>query len=194
MVQTLCIMKKIFVIALGLLLCAGAGAAVRGAEQTAAKRTPSQQQVENRQERAQRRAQRMAEYAQHIDSTIRSRNYQFNPQTMQRMPAGEIIQLLNPNFSLGVWDTTVDICLPYIKGYAVPYYTTMLNYTIGSVDGYTAEQTRDGWTVTFSSTLFTASTYTFTLEISTTTGGANLTIVNPWYSPVQYTGTISQLY
>ncbi len=187
-------MKKFYAIALGLLLSAGAGAAVRGTEQTAVKRTPSQQQVENRQERAQRRAQRMAEYVRHIDSTVRSRNYQFNPQTMQRMPAGEVVQLLNPNYSLGVWDSTVDICLPYIKGYTVPYYTTVLNYTLGSVDGYTAEQTRDGWTVTFSSTLFTASTYTFTLEISTTTGGVNLTVANPWYSTVQYTGTLSQLY
>ena len=42
--------------------------------------------------------------------------------------------------------------------------------------------------------MFTASTYTFTFEIFTRTGGANLTITNTWYNPVQYTGTISQLY
>ena len=48
--------------------------------------------------------------------------------------------------------------------------------------------------VTFSTSLFSASTYTFTFEIFTRTGGANLTITNPWYNPVQYSGTISQLY
>ena len=48
--------------------------------------------------------------------------------------------------------------------------------------------------VTFSTSLFSASTYTFTFEIYSRTGGANLTITNPWYSPVQYSGTISQLY
>ena len=66
--------------------------------------------------------------------------------------------------------------------------------TLPSVQGYTAEQTHEGWMVTFSSSMFTASTYTFTFEIFTRTGGANLTITNPWYNPVQYTGTISQLY
>ena len=76
----------------------------------------------------------------------------------------------------------------------MPYYTTMLNYTIGNVQNYTTERTNDGWTVTFTTTLFSASDYTFTLEIFTNTGGANLTITNPWYNPVQYTGTISQLY
>ena len=42
--------------------------------------------------------------------------------------------------------------------------------------------------------LFSASTYTFTFEIFTRTGGANLTITNPWYNPVEYSGSISQLY
>ena len=31
-------------------------------------------------------------------------------------------------------------------------------------------------------------------EIFTRTGGANLTITNPWYNPVEYSGSISQLY
>ncbi len=56
------------------------------------------------------------------------------------------------------------------------------------------EQTHEGWMVTFSTTLFSASTYTFTFEILSRTGGANLTITNPWYNPVEYSGTISQLY
>lgn len=182
-------MRKIILLLAGALLCAGVG--VSAGQQ---RKTPAAKQ-EKREVREQRRATRLAEYAQHIDSVVQSRNFQFNPQTMQRMPAGPVRQLLNPTFNLGIWsEGTVDICLPYIKGFTVPYYTTMLNYTIGNVQNYTTERTNDGWTVTFMTTLFSASDYTFTLEIFTNTGGANLTITNPWYNPVQYTGTISQLY
>ncbi len=103
-------------------------------------------------------------------------------------------QIINPAFNVGVWDGTIDICLPYVKGYVPPYYTTIINYTVPSVQGYTTEQTHEGWMVTFSTSLFSASTYTFTFEIFSRTGGANLTITNPWYNPVEYSGTISQLY
>ena len=72
--------------------------------------------------------------------------------------------------------------------------TPVINYTVPDVQGYTTEQTHEGWMVTFSTSLFSASTYTFTFEIFSRTGGANLTITNPWYSPVQYSGSISQLY
>ncbi len=48
--------------------------------------------------------------------------------------------------------------------------------------------------MTFTSPLFSASTYTFTFEIYSRTGGATLTIANPLYNSVQYSGTISQLY
>ena len=57
-----------------------------------------------------------------------------------------------------------------------------------------AEQTPEGWTVSFSTSLFSASNYTFTFEISSKMGGATLTITNPWYNAVQYNGTITQLY
>ena len=95
---------------------------------------------------------------------------------------------------VGFWDGTVDVCLPYIKGYVPPYYYTVLNYVLPSVDGYRAEQTHDGWLVTFTSTLFSANDYTFTFEIYSSSGGANLTISSVWYNPVQYTGTITQVY
>ena len=81
-----------------------------------------------------------------------------------------------------------------IKGYVPPYYTTVLNYTVSNLQGYTTEQTHEGWMVTFSTSLFSASNYTFTFEIFSRTGGANLTVTNPWYNAVQYSGTISQLY
>jgi hypothetical protein len=113
---------------------------------------------------------------------------------MQQQPAGPMQIISNPNFDLALWDTTVDICLPYIKGFVPPYTLTILNYTVPSVDHYFAEQTAEGWSVSFETSLFSASTYTFTFEISSRIGGVTLTVTNPWYNTVQYTGTLSQLY
>lgn len=172
---------------MGLLLCAAAATVIGQKKMLSPKE-------ERREVREKRRADRIASYEKTMDSLVLSRHFEFNPQTMQRQPAGPLRQLMNPQFSIGIWDGTADICIPYIKGYVPPYYVTMINYTVSELQGYTTEQTNEGWMVTFSSSLFSASTYTFTFEIFTRTGGANLTITNPWYNPVQYTGTISQLY
>lgn len=149
---------------------------------------------EKREVREQRRQERLDNYAKFMDSLVMSRNFSFNPQTMQQEPAGSMRIIANPHYELGVWDGTVDVCLPYIKGYVPPYYVTVINYTVPMVENYTTEQTPDGWTVRFQTSLYSASTYTFTLDISNKMGGATLTITNPWYNPVQYSGTISQLY
>lgn len=180
-------MKKTAIIFVSLLLCA-AGVTVIGQKKNL---SPKE---ERREIREKRRAERIANYEKTMDSIVLSRTFQFNPQTMQRQPAGPMRQIMNPNFNVGLWDGTLDLCLPYIKGYTPPYYVTVLNYTVPNLQGYLAEQTHEGWMITFSTSLFSASTYTFTFEIFTRTGGANLTISNPWYSDVQYTGTISQLY
>ena len=180
-------MKKLILIAAGVLLCAGALSVI-------GQKTALSPKQERREARAKRRAERIAAYERMMDSIVLSRNFQFNPQSMQRQPAGPMRQIMNPSFNVAVWDGTVDICLPYIKGYVPPYYVTVLNYTVPSVEGYVTEQTHEGWMVTFSTSLFSASTYTFTFEIFSRTGGANLTITNPWYSPVQYSGTITQVY
>ena len=149
---------------------------------------------ERREQREKRRAQRLADYEKMIDSLVLSRNFQFNPSSMQRQPAGPMRQLMNPEFEVGIWDTTADICLPYIKGYVPPYYVTVINYTVPNLEHFTTEQTHEGWLLSFQTSLFSASTYTFTFEIYSKTGGAVLTISNPWYDNVEYWGTISQLY
>ena len=141
-------MKKTVIIVVGLLLCV-VGATVIGQKKNL---SPKE---ERREVREKRRADRIASFEKTMDSVILSRNFQFNPQTMQRQPAGPMRQIMQ---------------------------------------GYTTEQTHEGWMVTFSTSLFSASTYTFTFEIFTRTGGANLTITNPWYNPVEYSGSISQLY
>ena len=149
---------------------------------------------ERREARQQRRAQRIAEYTRYIDSLVLSRNFQFNPQTMQQEPAGSMQVINNPNFDLALWDTTVDICLPYIKGYTPPYYYTVLNYTIPNVSDLLLEQTAHGWNISFNSSLYSASSYTFSLEIISANGGGTLTISSPWYNSVQYSGTLTALY
>ncbi|MFI3317382.1 MAG: DUF4251 domain-containing protein [Rikenellaceae bacterium] len=149
---------------------------------------------EKREVREKRRADKQAAYEKMIDSIVLSHTFQFNPQTMQQQPAGSMRMISNPNFNVGYWDGTIDVFLPYIKGYVPPYHNVIINYTLPSVQNYITEQTEDGWRVTFETTLFTASTYTFVLEISSRYGGATLTLKNPWYNDVQYTGSISKLY
>ncbi len=149
---------------------------------------------ERREHRQQRRAQRIAEYTRYIDSLVLARNFQFNPQTMQQLPAGSMQVINNANFDLALWDTTVDICLPYIKGFTPPYHYTVLNYTIPDVQNLLLEQTAHGWTVSFSSSLYSVSNYTFSLEIISANGGGTLTISSPWYNSVQYYGSITSLY
>lgn len=179
-------MKKSVIILTALLVCAAA-ATVIGQKKVL---SPKE---ERREMREKRRAERIANFEKTMDSIVLSRNFQFNPQTMQQQPAGPMRQIMNPAFNVGIWDGTADICLPYIKGYVPPYHVTVLNYTVG-VQGYITEQTHEGWMVTFSASLFSASDYTFTFEIFSRTGGATLTITNPWYNAVQYSGSITQLY
>ena len=148
---------------------------------------------EKREAREKRREERLAEYTRYIDSVIMSHNFRFNPQTMQLQPAGANRIIANPNFNLALWDATVDLCLPYIKGITPPYRYVILNYTLPSVSDLVTEQTAHGWTVSFSSSLFSAQTYTFTLEIFASEGGGTLTISSPWYNSVQYSGSITGL-
>lgn len=180
-------MRKLIIIAIGVLLCAGAYTVIGQKKNLSPKE-------ERREVREKRRAERVAAYERNMDSIVMSRNFQFNPQTMQRQPAGSVRQIMNPAFDVAIWDGSVDITLPYIKGYVPPYFVTMINYTVPSVEGYITEQTNEGWMVTFNTSLFSASTYTFTFEIFSRTGGATLTITNPWYNAVEYTGSISQIY
>ncbi len=149
---------------------------------------------ESHEERVEKRAERVAKYQKLIDSLVEARSFQFNPQTMQRQPAGQMHQIVNPHFDITIWNGTADITLPYIKGYVAPYYVTMINFTVTDIDPIMVEQTHNGWMVTFSSSLYSSGDYKFTFEIYSSTGGANLTITNPWYNPVQYFGTISQVY
>lgn len=141
-------------------------------------------------EREQRRAERLAEYERFMDSIVLARNYKFIPSSVQQEPAGPTRLLSNPNYELSVWGSEVDVCLPYIKGVTPPYYFVLLNYTLPFVDRYTTEQTHDGWNVTFSSTLFSATEYNFTLDIYASSGTATLTIASTWYPDVQYNGSI----
>lgn len=140
--------------------------------------------------RQQQRAERLAAYEKHIDSLVMSHNFRFMPQTIQQLPAGMMRNLSNPAYEIIIQSGEVDVCIPYIKGYTPPYYPVVFNYVLPYVSGYTAEQTNDGWNVTFSSTLFSATTYTFNFEIYSRYGGTTLTISSPFYNSVQYTGNI----
>lgn len=144
-------------------------------------------------QRAERRAARLAEQERVIDSLVISQNFEFNPQTMQQMPAGQMIFLSNINYTLTLWRGAMDICLPYIAGITPPYRRVLLNTGSNNLNNFKAVQTDNGWMISFNTVLYAEIDYTFTFEI-TAQGGATLTISNSWYNDVQYTGDISQVY
>lgn len=186
-------MKRYLIIGLVLLLVGVASWAVVGRGEAPRQREPHPKS-ERRELREQRRAERLASFEKFLDSLVLTRNWQFNPQTMQQLPAGPMRLIQNIHYNVALWNDTCDVCLPYITGYVPPYSLVVLNYTVPMIDDYYAEESAEGWTVRFTSSLFSASTYTFTFEISAKMGSTILTISNPWYNAVQYSGTISQLY
>jgi hypothetical protein len=132
----------------------------------------------------------LVEYREHLDSTILSHNYRFVPETMQQLPGGMMRNLQNPCYEIIVWSEAVDVCIPFLKGYTPPYYPVVFNYVLTSVQGYNAVKSSEGWHITFHSTMYSSSDYTFTLEIYSKYGGATLTLSSPFYNSVQYTGNV----
>lgn len=141
-------------------------------------------------ERVKAREVRTADYVKHMDSVILSHSYSFLPVSFQLQPAGMPRQIYNPNFRLSVYSDFIDVYLPYFKGITPPYFITVINYTIPYIKGYVAIQTEHGWTITFQSTLFSATNYTFTLNVYSTTGEATLDISSDLYNTVTYSGSI----
>ena len=57
----------------------------------------------NQEQRAQRRAQRLADMEKYIDSLVQSRNFEFNPQTIQQQPAGSMQFITNTVYTVTLW-------------------------------------------------------------------------------------------
>ena len=87
----------------------------------------------------------------------------------------------------------VDIDLPYIVGFAPPYHMTVLNYITYDVQNYTAIQDVDGWSISFSTNLYSVNRYTMTLRIYSVTREGVLNIVSDLYPTVTYYGSVEAL-
>ncbi len=147
-----------------------------------------------KQARIARRQARQAEYEHFMDSVIMSHNYRFIPQSFSRQPAGSSQIITNPNCELGVYSDYADIFLPYYKGITPPYRLVLLNTIVNYFNGYTAVQNENGWTITFSSWLYSANDYTFTLDVYSKTGSAQLSVTNTFYNTVSYWGYVTAVY
>ena len=145
-------------------------------------------------ERIAHRAERQAEFEKYIDSVVLSHNFEFNPQSVQMLPAGAMLFLSNPNYTVTLWRNSLDVCLPYWVGYTPPYRYVLLNTVTPNIGTIVTKQTDEGWNVSFRVNLYATDEYTFSFDINTHYGGATLTISNVWYNPVQYTGTITRVY
>ena len=182
-------MKKIFALALVAVFClAGYGVSA----QTQSKNQKLSPKQEKREAREQRRAQRQAEYERYIDSLVTSGNFQFIPNSMRVMPAGSEHLITNPNFGLQYWDGEFDIFLPYVKGAVMPYYLTVLNYTIFQSRGDPSrEQSPQRLGGHFRHFALLCDQVCLYAGYLCQTGGATLTITNSWNITVQYSGTIT---
>lgn len=158
-----------------------------------AQKAPLESAKLTHEQRAARRAEKLAEFERTIDSVVMSHNFQFNPQSVEMLPAGSTQFLMNPNYMVTVLRGSVDVCLPYYAGYTPPYRYVLLNTGAPSITDFVTNQTQDGWEVNFKCYLY-ATQYTFHFDINKRYGGATLTITNPWYNAVQYSGTITKVY
>ena len=183
-------MKRLYIFIVCLITCTFCGPYVNKA---CAQNKQHEYHNLTHEERAERRAARLAEEERILDSIVIAHNFEFNPQTMQQLPAGPLFFLSNVNYTFAIWRGTMDICLPYIAGITPPYRRILLNTGTNNLQNYKTVQTDNGWLVSFSAVLYAEINYTFTLEINEHSG-ATLTISNDWYNDVQYTGTISQVY
>lgn len=183
-------MRRLSIFIVCITLCTFCGPCVH---RTAAQSKQHEYEHSTHEERVERRAARLAEEKRIVDSLIVAHNFEFNPQTMQQMPAGQMFFLSNVNYTFTIWRGAMEICLPYIAGITPPYRRTMLNTSTKNMQNYKTVQTDNGWIVSFNAVLYAEIDYTFTLEV-TDYGDATLTISNNWYNDVQYTGTISQVY
>ena len=183
-------MKRSSIITFSIIVVLIVGITISIEAQSDATATKSATRTAQQEARQQRRAERLAKYERFVDSLVMSHNYRFVPQTMQQLPAGITRTLMNPEYEIIVGTDAVDVCIPYLKGYTPPYYPVVFNYILSSVQGYEAVKSNEGWHITFRSTMYTASEYTFTLEIYSRYGGATLTLSTPFYNTMQYTGNV----
>ena len=160
----------------------------------AADRTREKELSEKHRERIERRKARQAAYEHFIDSTILSHNYRFMPTMFNVEPAGGSHLISNPNAELAIYSDWADICLPYYRGFVPPYRLAVVNTIVTSLNGYTTVQTDDGWTVSFDSWLYSGNEYTFTLQIYSSTGGAQLQMSSNFYPTTTYWGSISAVH
>lgn len=173
-----------------LFLCLAAMCSYVAVAQLSPEETRRQAEQARHTERVKAREARTADFVKHMDSVVLSHSFSFLPVSFQLQPAGMPRQIVNPNFRLSIYKDFVDVYLPYFKGVTPPYFITILNYTVPYIKGYLAVQTDQGWTISFSSNLYSVNTYNFVLDIYSTTGEAIMDISSDFYNTVTYSGSI----
>lgn len=156
---------------------------------------PDKRKMEERhQKRIAKRKARQEAFEKMMDSTILSHNYRFVPTMFNVEPAGSSHLITNPSVELAVHSDWVDVHLPIYQGFTPPYDIMIVNSAVTNLSNFITEQTNNGWTISFSSWLYTANDYDFVLEVFSKTGGATLTISSSFDPTTTYWGSISPIY
>lgn len=150
--------------------------------------------LSNKGARMQEREVRNQANIRSMDSIVLSHGFRFLPETIQQLPTGPQNNIYNTEYTLTVKPTYIDIDLPFILGLTPPYRMGTLNGIMPEVQGYTTTQTSNGWTITFTTDVFTDVTYTFSLDIYSVTREGVLTISSDQYQTVTYSGSVVALF
>lgn len=145
-------------------------------------------------ERIERRKARQAAYEHFIDSTVLSHHYRFVPTMFNVEPAGSSQLISNPSIELAIYGDWADIHLPIYQGFTPPYRLQIFNTAVTNLADFTTIETDNGWTISFESWLFSSNDYTFTLEVYSKTGGANLSVSSSFYPTTTFWGSLYPIY
>ena len=124
------------------------------------------------------------------DSLVQSGDFYFRPYSYQIQPAGRNTQVRNVMYRMDFYPERVDIDMPYYVGITPPYRFVHLNQGISYIGDYTLAKDGNLWTVTFSARLFASEDYRFKLQVTPSTGNAELEISSAKGRTVSYQGII----
>ena len=144
--------------------------------------------VKRRLSRTEEREARHQHFIAGLDTLVSSRMFQFVPISMQEQPGGNMQMIYNFYYYVGVIKDKVEVHIPTIRGF-VAEYIDILNFNSSIVKDYKATKTLVGWNISFITVAPNGTSFTFTINLYTSTGEAVLNLITP-INTIKYTGTI----
>ena len=147
--------------------------------------------IKSRLSRAQDREVKRQHFISGLDSLVNSRMFQFVPISMQEQPEGNMQMIYNFYYYIAVVNDKIEVHIPIIQG-GVAEYINILNFNSSIIKNYAVTKTLVGWNISLSTTAPNGISFTFTINLYTTTGEAIMNLITPT-NTLKYTGTIEKV-